>query len=123
VAQSSCEAEYYSADDATREAIHIRQLLSEIHGVPISDTTTIWEDSQSTIAYRQNALVNDKTKHTGLKYYFVKDHVSHGTIRLMYLATSEMVADILTKPLHGSALSNQTAVMMGATGPMHRYIP
>jgi hypothetical protein len=123
VAQSTCEAEYYSATDATREAIHIRQLLGEIQGVPVSDTTTIWEDNQSTIAYSQNAMFSDKTKHIGLKYYFVKDHVAHGTIRLRYLPTSEMVADTLTKPLPGRALSKHTSVMMGATGPMHRHIP
>jgi hypothetical protein len=84
VAQSTCEAEYYSAADATLEAIYIRQLLGEIQGVLVSDTTTIWEDNQSTIAYSQNALVSDKTKHIDLKYYFVKDHVAHGTIRLWY---------------------------------------
>jgi hypothetical protein len=124
VAQSTCKAENYSAADATREAIHIRQLLGEIQGVPVSDTTTICEDNQSTIAYSQNALAGDKTKHISLKYYlFVKDHIAHGTIHLMYLPTSEMVAETLTKPLPGSALSKHTSVMLGATRQMDRHIP
>ena len=41
VAQSTCEAKYYSAADATKEAIHIRQMLSEIFSRHVSGTTTI----------------------------------------------------------------------------------
>jgi hypothetical protein len=51
VAQSTCEAEYYSAVDATKEGLHLRQLMGEIFNAPITETTTIWEDNQSAIAY------------------------------------------------------------------------
>jgi hypothetical protein len=116
LAQSTCEADYYSAADTTRKAIHIRQLLGEIQGVLVTDTTTIWDDNHSTIAYSHNALVSDQTKHNGLKYSFVKDHVANGTISLLrYLPTPEMVADILTKPLPGPTLSKHTTAMMGGT--------
>jgi hypothetical protein len=40
VAQSTCEAESYFAADATKEAIHIRQMLSEIFSRPVSGTTS-----------------------------------------------------------------------------------
>jgi hypothetical protein len=32
-------------------------------------------------------LVSEKTKHIGLKWNFLKDHVEHGTIKLRYLPT------------------------------------
>jgi hypothetical protein len=54
---------------------------------------------QSAIAYSQNALVNEKTKHIGLKWHFIKDHVEKGTIKLRYLLNDNMVADMFTKPL------------------------
>jgi hypothetical protein len=82
VAQSTCEAEEYSAVDATKEGLHLRQLLGEIFDAPITETTTIWEDNQSAIAYSQEALVSEKTKHIGLKWQFLKDHVEQGTIKL-----------------------------------------
>jgi hypothetical protein len=41
VAQSTCEAEYYSAADATKEGLHLRQLMGEIFNAPITETTTI----------------------------------------------------------------------------------
>jgi hypothetical protein len=99
VAQSTCEAEYYSAGDATEEELHLRQLMGEIFNAPITETTTIWEDSQSAIAYSQNALVSKKTKHIAMKWHFLKDHVEHGTIKLRYLRTNQMVANMFTKPL------------------------
>jgi hypothetical protein len=123
VALSTCEDEYYSAANATREVIHPRQLIGKILNEPVTETTTIWEDNQSTIAYSLNAMVSEKTKHIDLKFDFVKDHVEQGTVRLMYLPTDQMVADTLTKPLPGPTLSRHTSAMMGTIGPMNRHIP
>jgi hypothetical protein len=58
VAQSTCEAECYSTAGATKEGLHLRQIVGEIFSAPINGTTTIWEDNQSAITYSQNALVN-----------------------------------------------------------------
>jgi hypothetical protein len=97
--QSKRKAENYYAPNATKEGLHIRQLMGEIFNAPITGTTTIWEGNQSAIAYPPNALVSEKTKHIGLKWHFLKAHVEHGTIRLRYLPTSPMVEDMFTKPL------------------------
>jgi hypothetical protein len=123
VAQSTCEAEYYSAADATKEGLHLRQLLGEILNSPITETTIIWEDNQSAIAYSENALVSEMTKHIGLKWHFLKDHVEQGTIKLRYLRTDQMVADMLTKPLLGPALARHRSAILGGQDPMQRFIP
>jgi hypothetical protein len=73
--------------------------MRKIFDTPITETTTIWEDNQSAIAYSPNALASEKTKHIGLKWHFLKDHVEHGTIKLRYLPIDQMVADMFTKPL------------------------
>jgi hypothetical protein len=41
VALSTREAEHYSAADATKEGLHLRQLIGEIFNEPITRTTTI----------------------------------------------------------------------------------
>jgi hypothetical protein len=74
------EAEYYSAADATKEGLHLRQLMGGVFNAPSIDTTTIWEGNQSAIAYSQNTQVSEKTKHIGLKWHFLNDHVEHGTL-------------------------------------------
>jgi KUP system potassium uptake protein len=72
--------------------------MGEIFNASITKTTTIWEDNQSAIAYSQIALVSEKTKHIGMKWHFLKNHVEKGTINLRYLPTDQMVADMFTKP-------------------------
>jgi hypothetical protein len=70
-----------------------------------------------------NALVSEKTKHIGLKWHFLRDHVEHGKVRLRYLPTSQMVADMFTEPLLGPALTRYRSAIMGGGDPMKRFIP
>jgi hypothetical protein len=49
--------------------------------------------------FGETALVNEKTKHIGMKWHFLKDHVKQGTIYLRNLPTEHMEANMLTKPL------------------------
>jgi hypothetical protein len=49
--------------------------MGENFNAPLTETTTIWEDNRSAIAYSQNALVSEKTQHIRLKWHFLKDHV------------------------------------------------
>jgi hypothetical protein len=68
-------------------------------------------------------LVSEKTKHIGLKWHFLKDDVEHGTIKLRYLPTDQMVADMLTKPLPESALTRHRSAILGGEDPKQRFIP
>jgi hypothetical protein len=97
--------------------------MGEIFNAPITETTTIWEDNQSAIAYSQNALGSEKTKHIGLKWHFIKEHVEQGTIKLRYLHTDQMVVDMFTKPLPGPTLTRHRSAILGGQGPMQRFIP
>jgi KUP system potassium uptake protein len=63
-------------------------------------------------------LVNEKTKHIGLKWQFLKDHVEHGTIKLRYLPTDQMVSDMFTKPFLGPALASHRFAILGGEDPM-----
>jgi hypothetical protein len=58
-------------------------------------------------------LVSEKTKHIGLKWHFLKDHVEQGTIKLRYLPTDQMVADMFTKPLPEPALIRHRSAILG----------
>jgi hypothetical protein len=58
-------------------------------------------------------LVSEKTKHISLKWHFLKDHVEQGTIKLRYLPTDQVVADIFTEPLRGPGLTRHRSAIMG----------
>jgi hypothetical protein len=97
--------------------------MGEIFNAPITETTTISEDNQSAIAYSQNALVIEKTEHIGMKWHFFKDHVKHGTIKLRYFPTYQMVADMFTKLLPRPALTIHRSAILGGADPVQSFIP
>jgi rRNA processing protein Gar1 len=55
--------------------------MGEVLNTPKNGTTIISDNNQSAIAYSHNAVVTEKTKHIGMKWHFLKEHVEHGTIR------------------------------------------
>ena len=98
VALSTAEAEYIALSAATREAIWLRRLLTDI-GVPLKGPTVIHEDNQGAIAIARNPVAHARTKHINIRYHFVREGIQNGAVDLKYVPTDEMVADILTKPL------------------------
>jgi hypothetical protein len=88
---------------------------------PITGTTTIWEDNHSPITYSHNALVSEKTKHIGMKWHFLRDHVEHGKVMLRCLPTDQMAADMFTKPLARPALTRHRSAILGDAEPMQRF--
>ncbi len=45
---------------------------------------------------------NKRTKHLKMKYFFVKDKVEDGEIKIEHIPTEKMWVDVLTKPKQGS---------------------
>lgn len=98
VALSTTEAEYVALSTATQEAIWLRKLLADV-GNPLEEPIVVSEDNQGDIAMAKNPVGHARTKHIDIRYHFVREGVQHGAIILKYIATGEMIADILTKPL------------------------
>ena len=44
-------------------------------------------------------MFHDKSKHIEIKYQYIRDMVEKGVVELLYIATDEQIADVLTKPL------------------------
>ena len=98
VSLSTAEAEYVALSTATQEAIWLRRLLADV-GEPQEGPTEIYEDNQGAISMAKNPVGHARTKHIDIRYHFVREGVRDGAIALKYIATDEMIADILTKPL------------------------
>ena len=98
VALSTTEAEYVALSTATQEAIWLRRLLADV-GKPLEEPIVVNEDNQGAIAMAKNPVGHARTKHIDIRYHFVREGVQDGAIILKYVATGEMIADILTKPL------------------------
>ena len=100
VAASTCEAEYIGLTLASKETIWLRRLVSDILGPQVlNKPMVVWSDNNGAISLTTNEALNRRNKHIDLAYHFVRDAVRRGVVKIVYLPTTEMAADILTKPV------------------------
>ena len=98
VALSTTEAEYMPLGSAVQEAMWLCQLLSNLR-YDMEMPMEILEDNQGAIAMARNPVGHKWSKHIDIRYNFIREAVQTGTISLTYCPTSNMLADIFTKPL------------------------
>jgi hypothetical protein len=100
VSKSSTEAELISLSDGSTQVIWTREFL--IHQGYQLEAATIFQDNKSTMALvEKGRSTSERTRHVNIRFFFVKDRVDAGEIKIVYLPTAQMTADILTKPLQG----------------------
>lgn len=98
VALSSTEAEYLAASHACRELLWLRQLVKDM-GIPANGPTTVYKDNQGCIRLIESDRCGARTKHIDVCHHLLRDLRTKEVITLQYCPTSDMLADILTKPL------------------------
>ena len=94
VALSSAEAEYMAVCAAVQEAIHLRQLISDL-GYMQDQPTVIFEDNQGCIAMSANPVFHKRTKHIDIRYHFIRERITSGDVELRYVATEYQLADLI----------------------------
>lgn len=61
------------------------------------------EDNQSTMKIVSNPKDTGRLKHIDVKYFYVRDLVQNGSIKIEYVPSAEQQADMLTKGLPAPA--------------------
>ena len=121
VAASSCESEYMSAAHATRQAIWLRYLFSDLGYGDLSPTAfgklcakdyekkslgdvvpgeaplMVLIDNKGALAVTENSVNHKRSKHIHIAYHISKQHVAKRHIRFNYISTHENLADLMTK--------------------------
>ena len=116
VALSTCEAEYYGQSLAAKEAIWLRALLKET-GRPANGPTIIYCDNQGAQALAKNPEYHTRTKHIDVRWHFIREKVQEGRVKLVYVSTSQMLADSMTKAIKGDAFVQfRKALVLEAVG-------
>ena len=111
VAKSSAESELIALCEGVSEALAIKEFLS-VQGHTVTQVT-VYEDNKSTMdLVVAGKPTSRNTKHINLRYFFVKQHVDNKDINLEYCKTSDMLADIFTKPLIGNQFSKFRDMMI-----------
>jgi hypothetical protein len=66
------------------------------------EKAVMYQDNQSTMALiKKGRSTAESTRHIAIRFYFIKDKVDSNELRIEYMPTEDMIADILTKPLQG----------------------
>jgi hypothetical protein len=86
IAQSTAEAEYIVASAASREAVWLRKLLSDLFSAEL-EPTVIHCDNQSCIKLSENPVFHDRSKHIEMRYHYVRDMVQKNILSIQYVPT------------------------------------
>uniref|UniRef100_A0AAV1TJ65 Reverse transcriptase Ty1/copia-type domain-containing protein n=1 Tax=Peronospora matthiolae TaxID=2874970 RepID=A0AAV1TJ65_9STRA len=113
VSLSTTEAEYIALSLAIQEGKWIHRLLCEIVMAANEEgpELMIHEDNQSCIKMTKNPVNHGRAKHIDIKYHHIRDEVKRGEVKLKYCETAVMLADIMTKGLHGPRQQEMTTAL------------
>jgi hypothetical protein len=98
VTLSSAESEYMQLSIMSLLALYARNVARDI-GIPVTKPTITFEDNQPAIKIATNPISSNRSRHIDIRYHSIREQVLRGNIMLIYLPTTEMIADIFTKPL------------------------
>ena len=114
VTKSSTEAELVGLSDSANQGIFIRTFLIQ-QGYKM-EPVTIYQDNQSCMALVERGRSGaERTRHIQIRYFWVKERVDTGEVRVEYLRSEDMYANVLTKPLQGSQFVRERDGLTGWT--------
>nr|GEZ66141.1 retrovirus-related Pol polyprotein from transposon TNT 1-94 [Tanacetum cinerariifolium] len=94
---STAEAEYVSLSTCCAQVLWMRTQLTD-YGFHFNKIP-IYCDSKSAIAISCNPVQHSRTKHSAVRYHFIKEHIENGTIELYFVKMDYQLADLFTKAL------------------------
>lgn len=83
--------------EACEEAIYLKTLINEI--LCLDQPIVIFSDNQSSLKLSHDDTYHSRTKHIYIRHHFIRHSLTNKSIKLDYISTNHMVADILTKPV------------------------
>ena len=101
VTRSSTEAELVGISDALSQILWTREYVI-MQGITIGPVT-LYQDNMSTIFLaNKGRTTSERTRHIKIRYFFISHYIENNEIVTEHMPTSSMIADALTKPLHGT---------------------
>ena len=102
IALLTMETESNALTKVIRKTQWLKNLYSELNR-PIKSLILILKDNQNTIKAAKNPALHSQTKHTLLKYRYIKEARQAGIFDILYIDTKRIPANGLTKPFNGIA--------------------
>jgi hypothetical protein len=99
--RSTPESELVALSDGAAIAMGCKNFYNSIDIV--LPTINILEDNRTALEYiAAGGPIHARTRYIGVKYYFAKQYIDSGDLSVQYCKTTDMLADLMTKPVMGS---------------------
>ena len=98
VATCPMTAEYYAAGAACKEIVFYRQLLSDLGWIQFHPTV-VYVDNKTMLSLVIAPVVSIRSRHIEIHHHYIRQLSSKGFLRLQYVPSSQMRANVLTKVL------------------------
>ena len=83
---------------AGRDMMWVKKLLGDMK-IPMTKIPMMGTDSRNALLAAESDRVSLSTRHTDVRYKWVKERIRNGELTLKWIDTTQMKADGLTKPL------------------------
>ncbi len=98
VSDSSTEAEYIAAAEASKECVWLRTVLGEL-GYTQTEATPVYADNNGAIILSSDSSFHARSKHIEIKHHILREHSARNFLALHFIPSANNVADVFTKPL------------------------
>ena len=115
-AQPITEAEYTSCAKGAKDIRWLLQLLKEIIPLYQNPIVQLYTDKEAALKLTKTQKFHRRTRHIEHKYHYIRQLVGYGTLEVKGIAGKENPADILTKLLPMSVITEWKKTYM-ASGP------
>ncbi len=112
LALSTSEAELIAACACAQEVLFCRKLANELGFLQIAPTL-LFEDNHGAICLTQHGHFKGRNKHLHLRWKFIKDCIDNDVLKLVPIASENMIADIGTAARPAPALKIASAAIYG----------
>lgn len=112
VALSSTEAEYMALTSAAKEAVYLRNFLTELGFQSLVNQPIILHgDNLSSHHLVKNPVYHSRSKHIDIRFHYIREIYNKKIIDLKYVSTHDNIADIFTKNLNKEKHLNFTTLL------------
>ena len=115
VADSTMHAEIIALRTGVASLMYVLKVLAFL-GICLPKPITVYEDNQSVIKFLtnpNNVSVSGRVKHFRLKLMWVKEQITDGLVKLIYVRSKDNTADVLTKLLARIEHTRHADVLLG----------
>jgi hypothetical protein len=96
VSLSSTEAEYYATSEAAKEIKFIVQVMESL-GLHVRKPKIVHINNVGAIFIAETPSATKHTRHIDARYHFVREYITDGEIKIIFVGSKDNKADIFTK--------------------------